>query len=51
MEVNDIKNSFERGEPDSAAVLVLRRHHIFITLGGGAVSGGLTLSFPQVRIL
>lgn len=32
MEVNDIKNSFERGESEAAAVLVLRRRHVFSTL-------------------
>lgn len=32
VEVNDIKNSFERGESDAAAVLLLRRTQVFVTL-------------------
>lgn len=31
MEVNDIKNSFERGESDATAVLLLRRSRVFVT--------------------
>lgn len=31
VEVNDIKNSFERGESDATAVLLLRRSPVFVT--------------------
>lgn len=31
VEVNDIKNSFERGESDATAVLLLSRSQVFVT--------------------
>lgn len=44
VEVNDIKNSFERGESDGAAIRDLWRRHIFITLRGSFWSADVVFS-------